>query len=167
MKVIVTYMSQTGNTKRVAEAIFREIKGKKEIKPMSEVNSLDGYDIAFIGFPIQGGQPAGEAKSFLQQHSKGKNMAIFVTHASPEDYPGVKECLNKCGAAAVGANLLGIFGCQGELSQAIADFMLNSGDPGLVEAAKKRSLTVGQPDAARLKRARNFAREIIKKHTRG
>ena len=166
MKVIVTYMSQTGNTKRVAEAIFQEIKGKKEIKPMNEVDSLDSYDIAFIGFPIQGGQPAGEAKSFLEQHSKGKNVAIFVTHASPEDYPGVKECLNKCGAAAVGANLLGIFGCQGELSQAIVDFMLNSGDPGLVEAAKKRSLTVGQPDAARLKRARNFAREIIKKHYR-
>ena len=167
MKVIVTYMSQTGNTKRVAEAIFQEIKGKKEIKPMSEVNSLDGYALAFIGFPIQGGQPAGEAQGFLQQHSKGKSIALFVTHASPEDYPGIKECLNKCKRAAVGANLRGIFGCQGELSQTIADFMLNSGDPGLVEAAKKRSLTVGQPDAARLKRARNFAREIIKKHTRG
>ncbi len=34
MKVIVTYMSRTGNTKKVAEAIFQEIKGKKEIKPM-------------------------------------------------------------------------------------------------------------------------------------
>ena len=33
MKTLVTYMSQTGNTKRVAEAIFKEIKGKKEIKP--------------------------------------------------------------------------------------------------------------------------------------
>ncbi len=36
MKVIVTYMSQTGNTKKVAEAIFQEIKGKKEIKPSPE-----------------------------------------------------------------------------------------------------------------------------------
>ena len=31
MKVIVTYLSQTGNTKKVAEAIFQEIKVKKEI----------------------------------------------------------------------------------------------------------------------------------------
>jgi hypothetical protein len=45
--------------------------------------------------------------------------------------------------------------------------MLNSGDPTLVEWGKKRSETVGQPDAARLKMARNFAREIMKKHTRG
>lgn len=167
MKVIVTYMSQTGNTKKVAEAIFQEIKGKKEIKPMSEVNSLDGYALAFIGFPIQAAQPAAEAKSFLEQHSKGKNIAIFVTHATPEDYPEVKECLNMCGAAAVGANLLGVFGCQGELSEVIADFMLKSGDPRIVEAAKKRFLTVGQPDAARLKRARTFAREIMKKYSTG
>ena len=167
MKVIVTYMSQTGNTKRVAEAIFKEIKGRKEIKPMSEVSSLDGYDLVFIGFPIQAAQPAAEAKAFLEQHSKGKNVAIFVTHATPEDHPEVKECLNACGAAAVGANLLGVFGCRGELSEVIADFMLKSGDPGMVEAAKKRSTTIGQPDAARLKRARNFAREIMKKHTRG
>ena len=164
MKVLVTYMSQTGNTKKVAEAIFQEIKGKKEIKPMEEVSSLDGFDLAFVGFPIQAGQPAAQAKAFLEQHSKGKNVAVFVTHATPEEYPEVKECLSACGAAAVGANLLGVFGCQGELSEAIADFMIKSGDPGMVEAGKKRSLTVGQPDAARLKRARNFAREIMKKY---
>jgi len=167
MKVIVAYMSQTGNTKKVAEAIFKEIKGKKEIKQMSEVSSLDDYDLAFIGFPIQGYGPAGEGKSFLEQHVKGKNIALFITHASPEDNPEVREWLERCQAAAAGANILGIFDCQGELSQDIADFMLNSGDPGLVEAAKQRSLTVGQPDAARLKKARTFAKEIMKKHTRG
>jgi len=166
MKVLVTYMSQTGNTKKVAEAIFQEIKGKKEIKPMDEVNSLDGYDLAFIGLPIQAGQPAAEAKAFLEQHSKGKNVAIFVTHATPEDQPEAKECLNMCGAAAIGGKVLGIFGCQGELSEVIADIMLNSGDPTLVAWAKSRPLTVGQPDAARLKRARTFAREIMKKYPR-
>jgi flavodoxin len=167
MKVIVTYMSQTGNTKKVAEAIFQEIKGKKEIKPMEEVSSLDGYELAFIGFPIQGSVPAGDATSFLEQHVKGKNIAIFVTHATPEDHPEVKECLKACGAAAVGANVLGVFNCRGEMSQALADFMVNSGDPTLVAWGKNRPLTMGQPDAARLKKARNFAREIMKKYPRG
>ena len=167
MKVIVTYMSQTGNTKKVAEAIFQEIKGKKEIKPMEEVSSLDGYDLAFIGLPIQAYQPAGDAKSFLEERTKGKNIALFVTHAAPEGNPEIKEWLNLCKAAAAGAKILGVFDCQGELSQAVADFMLNSGDPGMVADAKKRSTTVGQPDATRLKKARNFAREIMKKHTSG
>jgi len=167
MKVIVTYMSQTGNTKKVAEAIFQEIKGKKEIKPLDEVGSLAGYDLAFIGLPIQAYQPAGDAKSFLEERTKGKNIALFITHASPEDNPEVREWLERCQAAAAGANILGIFDCQGELSQAVADFMLNSGDPGLVADAKKRSTTVGQPDAARLKKARTFAKEIMKKYPRG
>ncbi len=167
MKVLVTYMSQTGNTKKVAEAIFQEIKGKKEIKPMEEVSSLDGYDLAFVGFPIQASGPAGDAKSFLEQHAKGKNVALFITHAAPEDNPEFKEWLECCKAAAAGANLLGVFDCRGELSQALADFMVNSGDPTLVEWGKKRSTTIGQPDAARLKKARNFAREIMKKHPRG
>jgi flavodoxin len=165
MKVIVTYMSQTGNTKKVAEAIFQEIKGKKEIKPMSEVNSLDGYDLAFIGLPIQAHQPAGDAKSFLEGRTKGKNIALFVTHGSPEDNPEVKEWLNLCKVAAAGAKILGVFDCQGELSQIIADRMLNSGKPDMVEAAKQHSRTVGQPDAERLKKARSFAREIMKKHS--
>ena len=42
-------MSQTGNTKKVAEAISQEIRGEEEIKPMSEVSDLDGCDLAFVG----------------------------------------------------------------------------------------------------------------------
>ena len=164
MKVIVTYMSQTGNTKKVAEAIFQEIMGKMEIKPMEEVSSLDGYDLAFVGSPMQASGMAGDAKSFLEQHSKGKNIALFITHASPEHEPQLKEWLRNCKAAAAGANLLSVFDCQGEMSQALADFMVNSGDPTLVEWGKKRSETVGQPDAASLKKARNFAREILKNY---
>jgi len=165
MKVIVTYMSQTGNTKKVAEAIFQEIKGKKEIKPMEEVSSLAGYDLAFVGSPLQASGMAGDAKSFLEQHARGKNVALFITHASPKEEPGLKGWLDNCKAAAAGANLLGMFDCQGEMSQALADFMVNSGDPTLVEWGKKRSETVGKPDAASLKKARTFAREIMKKHT--
>jgi hypothetical protein len=134
---------------------------------MGEVSSLAGYDLAFIGLPIQAYGPGEDVKSFLGQHSKGKNVALFITHASPEDQPEVKEWLDKCKAAAAGAKIVGVFHCQGELSQAIADFMSNSGDPKLAEAAKERPLTVGQPDAARLKKARNFAVDIMKKHSRG
>lgn len=161
MKVVVAYMSQTGNTKRVAEAIFQTIEAVKEIKALPELGSLEGYDVAFIGFPLQGGQPVGEARNFLERHTEGRSVAIFVTHAAPEDYVGIEECLGKCKAAAVGANVLGVFDCQGELSEFIADFMSKSGDPELVEAAKQRSATVGQPDGARLERARVWARNVL------
>ena len=36
MKVLVAYHTVSGNTKKVAEVIFKEIKADKEIKPLSE-----------------------------------------------------------------------------------------------------------------------------------
>lgn len=161
MTVLVAYMSQTGNTRKVAEAIFETIEAVKEIKALAELGSLEGYDLAFIGFPLQGGQPAGEAKNFLERHGEGRSIAIFVTHASPEGRLGIEECLGKCKAAAIGANVLGVFDCQGELSEVIADFMSKSGDPELAEAARRRSATIGQPDAARLERARVWAKKVL------
>jgi len=162
MKVLVTYFSQTGNTQKVAEAIFDGIEAEKEIRPMSEVESLDGYDLAFVGFPMHGGHPPGEAKAFLEQHSNGRRLALFTTHSAPEDWPGIDEAMDACRAAAAGADVVGAFDCQGELSEFIADLMAKSGDPGLVEAAERRAETAGQPDAQRLQRAREFAAEVMR-----
>jgi|GEM_PF-6163371 len=46
----------------------------------------------------------------------------------------------------------------------IADFMAKSGDPELVEAAKQRSSTIGQPDGTRLDRARKWAEDVISEY---
>ena len=46
MKTLVTYMSQTGNTKKIAEAIYETISGEKEIKQLKEIDSLEDYDFA-------------------------------------------------------------------------------------------------------------------------
>ena len=164
MKVIVAYMSQTGNTKKVAEAIFQEIQAEKEIKELGEIDGLEGYDLAFIGFPIQQFGPAKEAKSFLEEHSAGKNVALFITHATAEDSEDLEEWLARCKAAAAGANLIGVFNCQGELDKKIADLLLASGDPQLVAYAEMRPATVGQPDVTRLERARVFARDMMKRY---
>jgi flavodoxin len=167
MKVLVAYMSQTGSTKKAAEATFQEVQGGKEIRPLSEIDSLEGYDIAFLGFPIHQGGPPEEARGFLEKHANGKNIALFVTRSAPEDFDGLKEWLANCRAAAAGANVIGVFNCQGELGKEVADLMLASGDPGLVAAAQSRALTLGQPDASRLDRARVFARETMAKRATG
>ena len=161
MKVLVAYMSQSGNTKKVAEAIFEEIQAEKGLKELSEIEALEGYDLYFVGFPIQGYGPANQVKVFLEQHAAGKDLALFVTHASPEDGDLLPEWLAACRDAAVGANIVGMFNCQGELAQAVADFMKSSGDPQLAAWAEERPDTIGQPDAARLERARVFAREVM------
>jgi flavodoxin len=161
MNVLVAYFSQTGNTKKVAEAIFGEIEATKELKELAEVNHLEGHDLTFLGFPVQAYGPAQQAATFLEEHCAGKDLALFITHATHEDSEQLPEWIAKCRTAAAAANVVGLFNCQGELGEQVADFMLKSGDEKLVAWAKDRPSTLGQPDAARLERARVWAREVM------
>jgi flavodoxin len=165
MKVLVAYVSRTGNTKKVAEAIFQEIQVEKEIKELEALEGLEGYDLCFVGFPVEAYGPAQPAKVFLEKHAEGKDIVLFITHATPEDSEFLLQELEACRAAAVSANIVGLFNCQGELSEKLAEFMKSSGDPQWAAWAEVRPATLGQPDAKRLKRARVFARNIMKKYS--
>ncbi len=163
MKLVVAYMSQTGNTKKVAEAIYGEIPAPKEIKRIEEVTSLEGYDLAFLGFPIEWFGPGEKAKQFLEKYTNGKTVALFITHASPEEGGAILEgWLEKFKQAASSANLIGFFNCQGQLSQQIKQYMLSHSNPDYRRWAEGDT-SQGQPDATRLERARVFAKETMKK----
>jgi flavodoxin len=163
MKVLVAYMSQTGNTKKVAEAIYGEIPNDKEIKKLDDVESLDEYDFAFIGFPLHAFGPAEPAKKFLEAHSAGKRIALFITHAAPEESEEVKGWLKTSREAASNADIVDMFDCQGELAQSVIDMLLGSDDPNMRAFGELGPATKGQPDETRLERARAFARETMGK----
>lgn len=139
------------------------MEGEKEIKTLREVDSLEGYDLSFIGFPIIAFGPAAEGKDFLEQRAAGRKVALFVTHAAPEGEELLGEWLDKCKAAAASAELVGFFDCQGELPEAIADLLMKNEDPGMRSFGEHRPETIGQPDETRLQRARGFAREVMSK----
>jgi flavodoxin len=160
MKVLVTYQSLTGNTKKVAEAVFEAIGDQREMKELSQATTLEGYDLGFVGFPIMGFGPSQEVKSFLANQAAGKNVALFITHASPEDSEPLKGWLQACKDSAANTNLKSMFHCQGEMSEQIAELMVKSGDAQAAEWGKDRAATMGQPDAARLQQARDWARKL-------
>ncbi len=107
--------------------------------------------------------PAKPAKEFLAAHAAGKQVALFITHASPEDSEPLQEWLAACKEAASDTDLVGVFNCQGELAESIADLLAKSDDPQIRAFADGRSQTLGQPDEARLEKARAFARDIVAK----
>ena len=162
MKFLVAYMSKTGNTKKVAEAIYREIEGDKEIKRVEKVKDLEGYDLAFLGFPIHAYGPDKKARRFLESHTEGKRIALFITHASPEDHEELPGYLAKFKDAVAGATLVGMFDCQGELAKGIKLLMSVQPDPKQRLWAKTDD-SQGQPDATRIERARHFAKETMEK----
>jgi flavodoxin len=125
MRILVAYMSQTGNTKKVAEAIYDMVPQQKEIKHIEEVQSLDGYNLIFLGFPIHNFGPDEQSANFLKLKTKNRNLALFITHAAPEGGPVVQNWVQKFADAAIGANICGLFDCQGELSQQVKNAMLN------------------------------------------
>jgi flavodoxin len=163
MKTLVAYFTQTGNTKKVAEVIYEEIPGEKDIKALDKLEDLEGYDLIFYGFPIQAMSPAKDAGEFLAAKGAGKKIVLFITHGAPEDAERVKPWLENARefVSKVGAELVGLFDCQGEASQEIVDFLLNSDNPEYQQYGREAAEAKGLPDEARLERARAFANEMI------
>lgn len=163
MKVLVTYISLSGNTKKIAEAIFEEIQTEKEITPLKEVDNLEGYDLAFIGFPVHGFGPAKEAQTFLKKNAQDKKIALFVTHAMSPENEMLEGLLKKCKKPASKADLVSFFNCQGELAENTAKSLIESNNPQMQQFGKMRETTVGHPDAKEIENACVFARETIEK----
>jgi flavodoxin len=163
MKVIVAYMSLTGNTKKVAEAIFKEIQEEKEIKELSEIENIEKYDIAFVGFPVHSFGPPEDIKNFLDKHTKDKNLALFITHAMPRGMEMLEGIIAKCKEPASEANLIGTFDCQGALDENLAHKLLNHSDPQMQKFGAMREMTLGHPDVNEIENAQLFAREIMEK----
>jgi len=161
MKVLVAYLSWTGNTKKVAKAICQEAGPDALLKETGEVADLSGYDIIFFGFPIRSfGKPPDEAVKFFKGYCQGRNVALFITHGAPEDSPFIPEWLIACRQVLTGGNIIDIFHCQGEIAQPELDKILRNPDPVWQERGRNLAMAKGQPDAGRLKKARIFAARI-------
>jgi len=117
MKILVVYFSQTGNTEKVAKAIYEEASQAHEIetKKLEEVNAGDlaGYDFIFIGSPIHAGNLSGAVKDFLNrlQAPSGRKLAGFLTHAGPAYPEQIMSKFTEPFKAACEKNALEYLGC--------------------------------------------------------
>lgn len=160
MKTLVTYMSQTGNTKKIAEAIYGEIAGEKDIKDIGGLKNFDGYDLVFVGFPVLQANIPETVSKFVLENVAGKNIAFFMTHGSPEGSEAIKSWTGSCKDIATNGNLLGTFDCQGEIAQPLIDQLLKSDVPQMKAFGEMGPSTKGLPDESRVQKARVFAKEI-------
>jgi flavodoxin len=109
-KVLIVYLSRTNNTKVIAEIIQKNVGGRmvaleletpypenykaivdqvvKEnetgfLPPLkTKIDSIETYDVVFVGFPTWGMQLPPPMKSFLKQYDlSGKTIVPFNTNA--------------------------------------------------------------------------------------
>lgn len=95
MKILIIYSSRTGNTKKVAEALYQGLIKKFNmsicsLEDLNDLKDLDYYDALLIGFWVDRASANKEAKEFLKA-LRNKNVGLFCTlGAEPESKHGEK-----------------------------------------------------------------------------
>ena len=154
--ILVVYYSLTGNTKKIAEAIFEALPLPKVIKPLAEVRSLDEYDLVFIGFPVQSHSVPFKAEKFLKSIPKGKKIALFSTHGSVTGSRLSREAIEHAVAVSFQAKLISTFSCRGKVSPQALEVLSRSPEhEAWVDMAASASTHPNEHD---LEEARAFAR---------
>jgi flavodoxin len=158
-KTLVTYFSLTGNTKKVAEAIFEEIPDDKALKPIEEVDDLAPYPNIFVGFPVHSHSVPYQAEVFLKKIPKGKKVALFSTHGSVTGSHLSREALEYASILVAKAKLIDTFSCRGKVSMKALEVLKKS--PEHEAWADMAPSAATHPDEHDLAEARAFARWAV------
>jgi flavodoxin len=84
MKACVLYISRTGNTKRLAEAISELLMAPVfDIADAPAPSVVDDFNLLVIGTPVMGLRPTPEVHSFVKRlpEGAGKKAILFCTYA--------------------------------------------------------------------------------------
>ena len=170
MKVLVTYFSQSGNTEKIAKAIWEEASQANEAdcKRLEDITPDDmaGYDFIFIGTPLHSGSLAAPVKECLGvlQASSGQKLAGFITHFAPaypdQDMEGFTEPI-KAACKEKGIEYIGCFDCQGALTEPLHEAVqkkLNLNDEQWADMVKQMT---GHPNEEDVANARACAKEVL------
>jgi flavodoxin len=145
MKSLVVYSSITGNTKKLAEAVFEALPDEKEIFELGEAPEPAAYDLVAVGFWFKSGKPNPETMEFLPKLS-GKSTFIFATHGAPVEYDHVAKGLEEAKGATGGAKILGSFSCMGAVNPTILEKVRSMPEERQPLWISRAGEAVGHPD---------------------
>jgi len=162
MKALVTYFSESGNTERVAQAIYEGIEGdQKKISPLGQFQDIADFEIVFVGFPVHASSVPGQAEKFIKTIPEGKMLALFATHGSFRGGQLAITAFYHAMSLAPKATVLGTFGCRGEVKSQLIEALMKS--PEHKAWAIEAQSAAGHPDDADLEEAKKFAEQMLAK----
>ena len=178
MKILVAFYSETGNTEKVARALYETASRDHEVdlRKVSEIepDTFKSYNLVFIGSACHDADLAVPVKKALEAlpDSPKFKLAGFFTHAT---YPSegsqtrktlFKEWAGKCVESfqhiseEKQIDFRGYFNCQGAPIPPILNFIKNRIiSPDKWEEYEREVLKHPTPED--LQRAKEFAREMI------
>ena len=129
MKSLIVYSSQTENTKKLADTIYENLEGEKDIFPIDKAPSSEGYDLIAIGFWLMAGKPDPKSSEYLEKIGKGARLFLFATHGASSSSDHVENAMNLARRLAKDAEIAGIFTCQGEVNPKVLEKVKQKPEP--------------------------------------
>ena len=158
MKTLVTYYTQTGNTEKVARAIYETIGAPKDLLPVKEVKNPDDYNLIFCGFPVHAHSVPLSVQEFIKAIPAARKLALFVTHGSLRGGELATAAIEHATSLASKLKVLGTFGCRGKVDPKVIEALLKQPEHrAWAETAKSAA---SHPDESDLEDARHFAQMI-------
>lgn len=167
MRAQVLYKSRTGNTEKIAKAIFEAIPGaEKDIARLEGQTNYEMGDVYFIGFWTDRGSASVEVLDYLGS-LQGKKIALFGTCGMGNDPAYYKKIEENIRVFIEDDNeYLGSFLCQGKMPIQVREkyMQMRSSRNGQQVDAMIRNFdrAMLHPDGEDLQRAREFVQYIYK-----
>lgn len=162
MKTLVTYYSESGNTEKLAKAIYESLEAtENEIAPINEEKNFEDYDVIFVGFPVHGSSVPLKAEKSIKRIPEGKMLVLFGTHGSLRGGPLSISAFYYAITLAPKANIIGTFGCRGEVKASLLEGLMNKAEYKFW--AMEAQSAAGHPDDADFEDAKQFAKQMLVK----
>ncbi|MDO5725138.1 MAG: flavodoxin family protein [Tissierellia bacterium] len=166
MKILITYSSKTGNTKKVAEAIATVVEGA-DILDIKENPNFDDYDAVIVGYWADRGKADPLADKFLP-NIKDKVCGVFATLGAYPDSDHAKDIINygKNLLEENGNKVISTFICQGKIDPALTERFkdLPKDHPHYMDEArrKRHEEAAKHPDEKDLENAKTAFKDFVK-----
>ncbi|MEA1907766.1 MAG: flavodoxin family protein [Euryarchaeota archaeon] len=116
MRTLVVYSSRTGNTKKIADAIYEIMPEGSKIAPVEDNPDFEDYDFIVLGFWVDKGLPDKKAQEYLRTIN-GKNVGLFMTLGADPDSEHANDCMKHASEMVRSNNdLIGHFISQGKVA---------------------------------------------------
>lgn len=152
MKTLVVYSSQSGNTRKLADAVFEAIAGEKEIHSVEQAPDPSGFNPVAVGFWLKAGKPDPQTLEYLSK-VEDQQLFLFATHGAAAGSAHAEGAMALARSLVPNAKVLGTFSCQGEVDPSVLERVSQKPEPPVwLKDAPQAAGHPGQSDIQELKK---------------
>ena len=125
MKILIVYTSrETGNTRKVAEALAARLGPECELYPVADAPPPDRYDFIALGFGIYRSYPDCIMMDYMRT-CRNKDIGLFMTLGAWPDSPQAAACFGRAEGLMPSCRVRVRFACQGGYTPEYLEKMKN------------------------------------------